>query len=176
MDNMGDDLMLICERIILREIEENDLKFIVEWRNDPDIRNYLFSYLPLSMMKQRRWYEQYSVDSTKQIFIIELKKEKRPIGTIGLTDIDYKNQKAEMGILVERSVQKIGIGTDSLNLLLTYAYDEMNLRKITAKVFDDNSHAIRLYEKLGFIREGLLKKDIFKTGEYKNVVIMAKFK
>lgn len=168
--------MLIGNKIVLREIEEDDLRFIVEWRNDPQILKGLFSYLHLSISKQKRWYEQYIIDKTRQIFIIELKKDSKPIGTAGLTDIDYKNQKAEIGILIDKSFQNSGYGFESLNLLLDFAFNEMNLRKTTAKAFQDNEPAINLYEKIGFVKEGLLEKEIFKAGEYKNIVIMAKFK
>ena len=50
--------MIEGERIILREIEEEDLDLIVKWRNDPEILRWLFSYLPLNKVKQLKWYEQ----------------------------------------------------------------------------------------------------------------------
>lgn len=168
--------MLIGNNVILREIEDDDLKYIVNWRNDVDILKWLFSYLPLSLSKQRRWYERYLSDDTSQIFIIEQKQESKSIGTIGLTGIDHKNQKAEIGILIEKGAQNSGFGLESIKMLLDYAFDEMNLRKITARLFQDNIPAIKLYEKIGFVKEGILIDEIYKSGKYKNVVIMAKFK
>lgn len=169
--------MIIGERIILREIEEDDLNSIVKWRNDPAILRWLFSYSPLSKTKQRKWYEKYLDDDTQQTFIIEVKEEKIQIGTVGLTNIDYKNQRAELGVLIgDESWQNKGVGKEALNLLIKFVSDEMNIRKIKATVFEENVPAIRLYKNCGFVEEGVLKKEVYKNGEFKTVMVMAFFK
>jgi len=169
--------MIIGERVILREIEKEDLDLIVKWRNDFEILGWLFSYLPLSKAKQKKWYEKYLEDHTQQIFIIELKKEKKPVGTIGLTDIDYKNQKGELTIIIgEKKYRQQGLGKEALKLLVNFAFKEMNLRKIKALVFSDNEKAIKLYEKCGFKEEGILREEIFKNGKFKDITIMSKIK
>ena len=169
--------MIIGERIILREIEEDDLNSIVKWRNDPAILRWLFSYSPLNKTKQRKWYEKYLDDDTQQTFIIEMKEEKIPIGTVGLTSIDYKDQRAELGILIgDESWQNKGIGKEALDLLIMFVVDEMNIRKIKAIVFEENIPAIKLYKSCGFAEEGLLKKEVYKNGEFKSVMVMALFK
>ena len=169
--------MIIGEKIILREIEEADLNSIVKWRNDPAILRWLFSYSPLNKTKQRRWYEKYLDDDSQQTFIIEVKEEKIPIGTVGLTNIDYKNQRAELGVLIgDESWQNKGIGKEALDLLIKFVSDEMNIRKIKAIVFEENVPAIRLYKSCGFVEEGVLKKEVYKNGEFKSVMVMALFK
>ena len=166
--------MIEGERIILRGIDEEDLDLIVKWRNDPGILRWLFSYLPLSKTKQREWYEKYLGDETQQIFIIEAKNEKTPIGTIGLTNIDHKNQKGELTILIgEKEYLGKGLGEEVLNLLIKFAFNEMNLRKIKAFTFSDNEAAIKLYEKCGFVKEGVLQEEIFKNGTFKDVILMS---
>lgn len=164
--------MIVGERVQLREIEEEDLEIVVIWRNDPEILKWLFSYLPLSMSKQRRWYHKYVEDRTQQTFVIEA-KGKIPVGTVGLSHIDYRNQIAELGILIDKDWQHKGIGREALNLLIEFAWNEMNMRKIKALVFKENEAAINLYKSCGFVEEGILKKEIFKNGEFKDVVIMA---
>lgn len=167
--------MIISEKIILREIEEKDLDLIIKWRNDPKILRWFFSYLPLNKVKQRKWYEKYLNDDTQQTFIIELKEE-IPIGTVGLTGIDYKNQRAELTIVIgEKEYGGKGLGKEALDVLVKFAFNEMNLRKIKALVFSDNERAINLYEKYGFIKEGVLKEEIFKDGEFRNIIIFSKF-
>jgi UDP-4-amino-4,6-dideoxy-N-acetyl-beta-L-altrosamine N-acetyltransferase len=169
--------MIIGERIILREIEEDDLNSIVKWRNDPDILRWLFSYSPLNKTKQIRWYEKYLDDYTQQTFIIEVKEEKIPIGTVGLTSIDYKNQIAELGVLIgDEGWQNKGMGKEALDLLIRFVFDEMNIRKIKATVFEENIPAIRLYKSCGFVEEGALQKEVYKNGEFKSVMVMALFK
>ena len=160
--------------IILREVGEEDLNLIIKWRNDPEILRWLFSYLPLRKVKQREWYEKYLNDCTQQTFIIELKEEETPIGTVGLTDIDYKNQRADLTIIIgEKDYWGRELGEEALNLLVKFAFNEMNLRKIKALVFSDNDKAIKLYEECGFKEEGILKEEIFEEGKFKDVVVMS---
>lgn len=169
--------MIESEGLILREIEEEDLDLIVKWRNDPEILRWLFSYLPLNKIKQKKWYEKYLDDPTQQTFIIEVKEERTPIGTIGLTDIDYKNQRADLGILIgDKSWQNKGMGKEALKLLIKFALDKMNIRKIKALVFKENVLAIKFYKSCGFVEEGVLRKEVYKNGDFKDVVIMALFK
>lgn len=174
---VGNEKMIIGERIILREIEGDDLDLVVEWRNDSEILRWLFSYLPLSKTKQRKWYERYVEDETEQIFVIEVKEEKVLVGTVELTNIDYKNQRAELGILIgDKSWRNKKIGGEALNLLIEFAFDEMNIRKIKAMVLEENVPAIKLYKSCGFVEEGLLKKEVYKNGEFKNITVMSLFK
>jgi diamine N-acetyltransferase len=176
MDNMGEGVnMMASKRIQLREIEEKDLEVIVAWRNDPEILRWLFSYLPLSLVKQKKWYDRYVEDDTQQIFIVEM-KEGTAIGTVGLSNIDHRNQRAELGILIDKKWQKKGIGNETLLLLIEFAWNEMNLRKIKALVFEENETAIKLYKSCGFEKEGVLKEEVYNNGEFRNVLIMALFK
>lgn len=163
--------MIVGKRVQLREIEEEDLETIVMWRNDPEILKWLFSYLPLSMSKQRMWYKTYVEDDAQQIFVIEV--EKTAVGTVGLDHIDYRNQRAELGILIDKNWQKKGIGRETLNLLIEFAWNEMNLRKIKALVLAENAAAVKLYKSCGFVEEGVLKEEVYKNGEFKNVIVMA---
>jgi len=174
---VGSEKVIIGERITLREIEGDDLDSIVKWRNDLEILRWLFSYLPLSKTKQRKWYERYVEDETEQIFVVEVKEETIPIGTVELTNIDYKNQRAELGVLIgDKSWRNKKIGGEALNLLIKFAFDEMNIRKIKAIVFEENVPAIRLYKSCGFVEEGVLKKEVYKNGEFKSIIVMALFK
>jgi diamine N-acetyltransferase len=165
--------MLAGNRVMLREIEETDLDLIVKWRNDPEVLRHLFSYLPISSTSQRQWYQRYLADDRQQTFMIVLKDDGRPVGTISLSGIDHRDQKAELGIMIGENGQRgKGIGEEALKLLVGYAFTQMNLRKIKALAFADNVAAIRLYEKCGFRPEGTLKEEAYKDGRFKDVCIL----
>ncbi len=169
--------MIEGKRVELREIEEDDLERIVRWRNDQDTLKWLFSYRPLCMASQRKWYERYLEDDSLQTFIIELKQDQLSIGTVSLSDIDHKNQRGELGILIgEKEFRGKGLGKESLELLMDYAFSQENLGKIKAHVFSDNLGAIKLYEQCGFVLEGTLRKETYKDGRFKDVCIMSAFR
>jgi len=59
--------------------------------------------------------------------------------------------------------------------VIDYAFNELNIRKITLSLLSKNLRALSLYKKYGFIREGLLKDEQFKNGNYYDVILMALF-
>ena len=99
------------------------------------------------------------------------------IGNIYLTGIDYINRKATSHILIgNHDDWNGGYGTEAMCLLLNYAFNHKNLRRIEAIVLEDNIGSCKMHEKLGYKREGLLRESVYKDGCYKNQVYCALLK
>ena len=99
------------------------------------------------------------------------------IGNIYLTGIDYVNRKATSHILIgNHDYWNGGYGTEAMHLLLNYAFNYKNLRRIEAIVLEDNIGSCKMHEKLGYKREGLLRESVYKDGCYKNQVYYALLK
>ena len=60
----------------------------------------------------------------------------------------------------------LGIGTRASKILLTKAFNELGLERVYLTVLADNTHAKHMYERCGFVKEGTLRKHVFKNGEY----------
>lgn len=165
--------MIQGEAIILRPVEQTDLERLVAWRNDPSISKYFFNVFPLSMAGQRNWFEDLLEREDKRLFIIDT-TEKVPVGTVGLDNIDFKNQRAEFGsLLIQPSHQGKGLALDATKSLLKFAFDDLNLNRICLQVFDWNKPAIQLYLRCGFQEEGLLRQSVYKDGGFQDVLLMA---
>ncbi len=96
------------------------------------------------------------------------------IGHISLGRVDRVNKSARIGKVLVGSSQYRGkgIGAEMVKAVLAIAFEEMQLHKVTLGVFDFNASAIRCYEKVGFVQEGLLR-DARKNGdEYWNLIEM----
>lgn len=169
--------MLETERLVLRLLDEQDEDDIFKWRNSKNAINNFFSFKGLTITEHRLWYDKYSQDDTRIEFIISKKEDSKKIGTIGLSSIDYKNQKAEYGILIGEA-QECGKGfaREASIAVINYAFSELNLRKIKLSGFSDNLSAINLYNRLGFKEEGILRREIYKNGIFKDVFLMALLK
>jgi len=77
------------------------------------------------------------------------------IGLIGLYTIFQLHHEAFMGIQIgERDYWGKGYGTDALQALLRYAFDELNLQRVSLSFLEGNERAMRSYEKCGFRYEG----------------------
>ena len=93
------------------------------------------------------------------------------LGTIILSDIDYKNGTAQVHIKpAKKDDRGKGYGADSLDALIEYAFKEMRLHCLYATVLSYNDASKRLFEKCGFNKEGMLRDRIYKKGEYVSVI------
>ena len=66
-----------------------------------------------------------------------------------------------------------GLGYLSYQSFLPYLFDEYGLNKVSLEVLSTNERAIHLYEKIGFVREGVKRQDVVKKGLYVDSIIMS---
>jgi UDP-4-amino-4,6-dideoxy-N-acetyl-beta-L-altrosamine N-acetyltransferase len=168
--------MLKTKRLYLRPMLEEDAQFIVEMRNNSKILNSLFSYKMITVQEHLKWYKNNLNNDNRIDLMIGEKDDNKLIGTVNLVDIDYKNQKAEFGIIIAESFWNKGYAYESSQRFIDHSFNHFNLNKIYLEVLKENNAAINLYEKLGFKKEGILKEDIFKNGKFKDVLIMSLFR
>lgn len=164
--------MIEGEIVNFRALEEEDLKQLRDWRNLEYIRKVCREYRLLNMANQRRWFQSLQEKPPKNImFGIENKKGKL-IGVCGLTWIDWKNLNAEVSIYIgEKEWQGKGVASDSINLLLQYGFETLNMHRIYATIFAFNEASIALFEKCGFKFEGKQRESHFIDGKYFDVLI-----
>lgn len=149
----------------LCQIEQEDLPQLRDWRNSPEIRLYTREYRLLNMENQQDWFEWVSKDRSTEMFGIMA--DKWLVGVCGLTNINWVNRTAEISIYVGNpSYQGVGIGFEVLELLKQKAFEEFNLNKLWAEVYSSNTASLELFKKAGYKVEGILKKHVFKQGDY----------
>lgn len=161
---------LSSKRILgcLRALEEEDLPLLLEWRNDPKVLRFLDSYEPLSMYNHKRWFNQLQGDATRAYFGI-MAEDGKLAGVIWLKEIDWRVRKAEVGIYLGRCRGR-GLGKEALRTLVKYAFGTLNLNKLWATVFSYNTASQKLFEGIGFRREGLLRQETYREGCYHDVI------
>ncbi len=160
------------KRIRLRAIERRDIPTFVRWFNDPEVRQYLEMLMPMSQAQEERWFEAYLDKGDSHIWGIET-LDGSLIGNLGLSSIDWQNRQAVLGIVIgEKEYWDNGYGTEAITTLLRFAFEEMNLHRVSLRVFDYNQRAIRCYEKCGFMQEGRLRQARFHGGEYHDELVM----
>lgn len=106
-------------------------------------------------------------------FSIRTLAEDKLIGDLGLDVVDWSGRDAFVGLGIgETEYWGKGYGTDVMNVLLRFAFTEVNLKRVTLTVFEYNPRAIRSYEKAGFCHEGRLRQVIRKEGRRWDVLYM----
>jgi RimJ/RimL family protein N-acetyltransferase len=159
------------KKIRLRAIERSDVPTFVRWINDPEVTQYLVTYMPMSQTQEERWFEAQLEQHDRFILGIETLDGKL-IGNLELK-IDWKNSRAGLGIVLgEKEYWGQGYGTDAITALLGFAFKQMNLHRVHLTTYEYNTRAIRCYEKCGFKLEGRMRQAHFYGGQYHDELVM----
>ena len=145
--------------ISIRKFGKEDIENKVKWINNPQNNTYLHYDLPLVYDKTLLWFRRIQNQTDRYDAVIEA--DGVPIGLIGLLQIDKRNQKSEFYIaLGEEAYKGKGIAFEASKILLAHAFCDLQLNKVYLYTETDNRAAQKLFEKLGFQKEGLLKEDL----------------
>ena len=164
--------MFPAKKIALRAYNERtDFDEYYKWINDKAVTAYMDDMYPVTYehaKKQMRALSSPDLDNV--VFIIEANKE--PVGITGLYDINDVHRRARTRTMIgEREKFNRGYGTESKILLLSYAFYTINLHHITSIVQEQNIASIKSLEKVGYVREGLLRENSFYKGDWVNDIV-----
>ena len=151
--------------VSIRKFEREDIPNKVEWINNPANNRFLNYDIPLEVKKTQKWFDSIKERIDRYDAVIEA--DGVPCGTIGLLNIDKKNSKAEYYIAMgEVSLKGKGVSTQASKLIIEYGFKKLGLNKIYLFTEIDNIPAQRLFEKVGFIKEGCIRSDIVSHGQF----------
>jgi RimJ/RimL family protein N-acetyltransferase len=153
--------------VALKTIEEEDLDFLSEIYNHPEVLPNLTWDKPRNLGKFKEKFDNEISESERIDLIIESDEER--IGQILLLEKD--EGVAEMGIWLHPDKQNQGFGTKACELIIDYAFSELRYNKIFNRVYEGNKASQRLWEKLGFKQEGTLRNQIYTDGEFKDAYL-----
>ncbi len=153
------------ELIKLEPLKRSDFKQLINWINSEEFliqwSGNAFTY-PLNDQQ----LEQYIESTNTLAFKVIDEDSKEVIGHISLGQIDNINRSARIGKVLVGDTKMRGrsIGKHMMKAVLHIAFEELKLHRVTLGVYDFNTSAISCYEKIGFVKEGLLRESK-KVGE-----------
>ena len=163
------------KRIMLREFRQEDISGMRSWATDNDACAGLgpLFIAPQPWEKTERMLNEYLNGTAGGAnFAIADREKGNYLGQCNLLSVDRVARHAEMAIVLAPDSVGRGYAREAIGLLLRYAFDEMNLRRVHLKVLADNERAIRCYEACGFRREGVLREHAYHAGRYTDIVVM----
>lgn len=167
------ELRLQGEKIYLRLMTRDDTDRIVEWRNNPRVRNNFIYRKPFTREGHLEWIRNKVYTGEVIQFIICEKETDRPVGSVYFRDISKEHHRAEYGIFIgEDDAIGKGIGSETCRIACEYGFAVEKWHKIILRVLPDNRAAIRSYEKAGFEVEAHLKDEVYIDGVYRDVILM----
>jgi RimJ/RimL family protein N-acetyltransferase len=165
------------KRVRLRALDKQDLPFFVKWLNDPQVTEFLTLYQPLSLTQEENWFQHVLSGPSDEIPLgIEalIDGTWHLIGNISFHKVNWVDRSAEVGIFIgNKDCWNKGFGREAMMLMVSHAFDHLNLNRVFLRVLANNLRGIASYNHAGFIEEGRLRQAAFKNGQYVDVMIMS---
>jgi len=159
------------KRIAFRAERKDDLKSI--WKMYSTLGKQSIENLPpISKNLVERWVKNQDFDKTLVIVALH---EDMVVGraVLHFGEHDSINHKGEFGVVVHDDFQGLGIGSKLTEIMIGFAQSK-GLRKVFLEVFSGNDVAIHVYEKFGFVSEGLFRDHYFFRNQFYDVIVMGK--
>lgn len=162
-------------RLDLVPLDRRHLSRTREWANDPELMRLMDRKQPVSPAEHEAWFASLPRRSDCAYFAIETADPRTHIGNVWLWDIDRRNRKAELRVVVgDRTVRGKGLGAEAIDRLCRYAFDQLDLHRVYAYVLDINPSARSAFERAGFTLEGTLRDDRWAAERFIDSYLLAK--
>jgi UDP-4-amino-4,6-dideoxy-N-acetyl-beta-L-altrosamine N-acetyltransferase len=161
------------EEFSLRQLRQQDLSRVLDWRNSDRIRASVFNDTVISLEEHRAWFKR--IQNSSEIVVLIFEHRAVPMGIISFTQIDPKNGKALWGFYVGEKDRPSGMGSALGYLGIRYGFEDLRLRKVTSEVLCSNARSVGLHQKLGFVQEGHFRAAVLKNGIHEDVLSFALF-
>jgi len=169
-------LVFLTGRLVnLCPFTKGDIPLVTRWINDQEVREFVLGIFPQTEKQEEDWFNKLGSDDKNVVLGIKT-KEGVLIGIIGIHKIDWINRVATTGALIgEKEFWGKGFGTDAKMILLHYAFNTLNLRKILSNVIAFNKRSLQYSLHCGYQIEGRRRKQNFKRGQYWDLIELGVF-
>jgi len=162
------------DRLILTELEAEDIKDIVKYASNKNISDYTLNLPhPYSEKDAIYWINlahQGLKSGTNYIFAIRLKEISQFVGGIGLT-VEKRFNRAEIGYWVAEPFWRKGIATEATKTIIDFGFNELGLNKLTSSHLAENPASGKVMQNSGMIKEGELKEHVLKNTKYQDLIL-----
>ena len=163
------------EDITIRRAEPDDYVSVYEMFCCPKV---IAGTLQLPYASREEWKRKLA-DPPEGRYNLVAVVDEQVVGLIGIDTFPNRPRRRHagtFGINVHDDWQGKGIGAALMTACLNMADNWLNLRRLELEVYADNEAAIRLYEKFGFEREGVMREHAFRDGVYVDSIMMARLR
>lgn len=160
--------------IELRPLAESDVDDIMTWVNDPAIVGNLaaFSGAAFTRDDELAWIRR-TLAGPDRVWSIVAAADGRYLGQIGIHQIHARSRVGRLGcVIAARDEMGKGYGSAAVRAAVARGFGELGLHKLWLMVFAHNARGRRLYGRLGFVEEGLLRDEYFHDGAWHDMVRM----
>jgi RimJ/RimL family protein N-acetyltransferase len=157
----------------IKPVNQMDGYVLMEHRNDFDTWSNLTTPEPITPNKQIEWIK--SLEKAPRQFFM-LCKGVVKIGMIRMDELDLMNRSCRVGLDIFKDHRGNKYSYNGWELVLKYCFDELNMHRVWLLVLENNEIAMKVYNTLGFIKEGVMRKAVYRGGKYMDYIMMSLLK
>lgn len=152
---------LSTKRLMLRKMQLSDSDSLFQIWSNPEVIKFMNidRFTDKKQVKEMiLLFDKLSKENTAiRYSIIELESNKI-IGSCGYNILDFENAKTEIGYEINKHYWGKGYAPEAISCLVKYAFNDLKLNRIEAKVEPENVNSIKVLKKLNFLFEGTMRK------------------
>ncbi len=153
------------QTIVLRRIgdcDEDQRQQIRLIRNQPSVRQAMYTDHEISVEEHQSWLERVSNDPRQIVFVVL--NEGQVVGCVSINDLDRRHSKSDWAFYLDES-QRGGLGAALEFELINYAFGDLGLEKLNCEVIETNPAVVKMHKRFGFEEEGFRRSNIEKDGK-----------
>lgn len=162
------------KNIRLRAVEPEDGEFFFESLCDDSIQKYVSDIrIPMSLQACKNWAvneAEKGNDRESTTLVIEDNNHNK-VGMIDPHSEDRRVGVFTCGIWIKPEFHNKGYATEAVTLVLKFYFEQLGYQKFNSRVHSYNYPSIKLNEKMGFVNEGRIRRDVLSEGKYYDTIL-----
>lgn len=159
---------IFYDDLIIKNLEFEEIELARKLHNEKDVIKFLTDPTIITKKKQVEWFKNLQ-KSEKSFRLVVYNNKKQFIGVFRLDDFDQNNKSASVGLDIVKENRGKKYSTKIYNCLIEYLFS-LSINRLSLETLENNYVAINLYEKLGFVQEGIFREAIFREKKYLNLI------
>jgi RimJ/RimL family protein N-acetyltransferase len=161
------------ERVLLRPVTVDDVPGLAAMLQDPEGRRLTGTHATFTDEQLRTWYATRGEQADRLDLAVVDRETGTYAGEVVLNDLDDDNLACGFRISLGPAARGRGLGTEATRLALRHAFETVGLHRVELEVYAFNPRARAVYEKVGFVREGVRRDALRWDGEWVDAVTMS---
>lgn len=149
---------------------EKDLEMVLSWRNEPTVRQNMYTSHEISYSEHLCWWERESINSASVLLIAEISEQ--PVGVVTFTNVKNDYHSATWAFYSANTSVR-GVGTHMETAALDYAFTILGLNRLECEVLDFNYGVVNFHRKFGFELEGIKRKAFRRNDSYHDIYCLS---
>ena len=168
--------ILMMPRLRLRQFREDDVEAMHGCFTNVESMRYWNTPLHTKRIETERAVRRF-IDCTPSYYrfwAVADKTTDRCLGLVNYHDGHIRNKRAAIGYIVDPAHCRQGVATEAVSAMIRFCFQDLGLHRLQAFIHPDNAPSLKLIEKLGFRREGLLRENLRVSDEWRDDLLYAR--